>query len=124
MKLRFTTEKTPSNSTYYSLIDDWGLIEASFAQQYSIRLRREEDMLWDEFTTLLAGIHSETPLGRIVAIRSENDPEKLKNFSPEEKRIRNEWINKHKRVVTNKQEYDAAMIGFHAMFKAMAEKGG
>ncbi|MNO99055.1 hypothetical protein D3C76_908180 [compost metagenome] len=48
-------------------------------------------MTWDEFCTLLAGIMPETPLGQIVQIRSENDREKLKNFSPEQHRIRNEW---------------------------------
>lgn len=59
--------------------------------QYSIRLRAEPDMTWDEFCTLLAGIMPETPLGQVVQIRSENDREKLKNFTPEQKRIRNEW---------------------------------
>lgn len=59
--------------------------------QYGIRLRAEPDMSWDEFCTLLAGIMPETPLGQIVQIRSENDREKLKNFSPEQRRIRNEW---------------------------------
>ncbi|BFH60750.1 hypothetical protein PAJ34TS1_13420 [Paenibacillus azoreducens] len=48
-------------------------------------------MTWDEFCTLLAGIMPETPLGQIVSIRSENDREKLKNFTPEQHRIRNEW---------------------------------
>lgn len=48
-------------------------------------------MSWDEFCTLLAGIMPETPLGQIVQIRSENDREKLKHFSPAQKRIRSEW---------------------------------
>ncbi|MNI44238.1 hypothetical protein D3C76_275810 [compost metagenome] len=48
-------------------------------------------MTWDEFCTLLAGIMPETPLGQIVQIRCENDREKLKNFTPEQHRIRNEW---------------------------------
>lgn len=48
-------------------------------------------MTWDEFATLLAGIQPETPLGCVVQIRSENDREKLKRFTPEQKRIRNEW---------------------------------
>lgn len=48
-------------------------------------------MTWDEFTTLLSGILPETPLGYIVSIRSENDREKLKNFTPEQRRIRNAW---------------------------------
>lgn len=59
--------------------------------QYGIRMRSEPDMSWDEFCTLLAGIMPETPLGQIVQIRSENDREKLKNFTPEQRRIRNDW---------------------------------
>jgi hypothetical protein len=100
------------------------LIEASFAQQYGIRLRREEDMQWGEFTTLLAGLNGETPLGHIVSIRSETDKEKLKHFTPEERRIRNEWRSRHKNVVTNKSECDKALESFRAMFKSLSEKGG
>lgn len=100
------------------------MIEASFAQQYGIRLRREDDMNWDEFATLLAGLNGETPLGHIVSIRSETDKERLKHFTPEEKRIRNEWRAKHRNVVTDQAERDAALEGFRAAFKSMAEKGG
>jgi hypothetical protein len=59
--------------------------------QYGVRLRQEPDMTWDEFCTLLAGIMPETPLGQIVQIRSENDRDKIKAMSPEQKRIRSEW---------------------------------
>lgn len=76
---------------WYDLYEDWGLIESSIAAQYGIRLRNEPDMAWDEFCTLLAGILPETPLGYIVGIRSENDREKIKAMSPEQKRIRMEW---------------------------------
>lgn len=48
-------------------------------------------MKWDEFKDMLSGLGPDTPLGRIVAIRSEDDPEVLKQFSPEQKRIRTEW---------------------------------
>lgn len=51
-------------------------------------------MKWDEFKSLLAGIGPETALGRIVSIRSEEDKEMLKHFSPEMKRIRTKWRNK------------------------------
>jgi hypothetical protein len=81
-------------------------------------------MSWDEFTTLLGGLNGETPLGHIVSIRSEKDPERLKQFTAAEKKIRNEWIMKHRRVVTDKKEYDKAMAEFHSMFKALSVKGG
>lgn len=48
-------------------------------------------MKWDEFRDLLSGMGPDTPLGRMVSIRSEDDPEILEHFSPEQKRIRKEW---------------------------------
>ena len=40
-------------------------------------------MKWDEFQALLVGIGPETPLGNIVSIRAEDDPEILKHFTRE-----------------------------------------
>ena len=51
-------------------------------------------MKWDEFRDLLVGIGPETPLGRIVAIRSEDDKEILKHFTKAQRRIRSEWRSK------------------------------
>lgn len=49
---------------------------------------------------MLTGIGPDTALGRMVAIRSENDEEILKHFSPEQKRIRSEWRSRRARSVT------------------------
>lgn len=81
-------------------------------------------MTWDEFATLLGGLNGETPLGHIVSIRSETDKEKLKKFTPEEKKIRNDWRRRHCEVITDKEKYSAAMNGFAAMFKALSQEGG
>lgn len=48
-------------------------------------------MTWGEFCTLLSGISAETPLGNIVQIRSEEDNEKIKNFTPQQRKIRDDW---------------------------------
>lgn len=115
-----------NNDNWYDLIDDYELIEASFAQQYGIRLRYEDEMPWGEFTTLLAGLNEKTPLGRIVAIRSESDKEMLKHFTAEQKRIRNEWQSKHsikvKKPTTEqeKADYAQAMEGFKQMLLSLA----
>lgn len=75
-------------------------------------------MTWDEFCTLLAGIMPETPLGQIVRIRSENDREKLKHFTPEQRRIRNEWrIRGLKQAQWTKEEAAAAVQEFQNMMK-------
>ena len=52
-------------------------------------------MSWQEFTTLLSGIMPETPLGGIVQIRSEEDPDILKGFTPAQHDIRNRWRSTH-----------------------------
>lgn len=77
------------------MIDDYDLIVASFQTQYGLRLSREiHDMPWTEFCQLLSGIMPDTPLGKIVSIRTEDDKEILKHFTPDQKRIRAEWMGK------------------------------
>lgn len=105
---------------WYDLIDDYGVIEASFLQQYGIRLRTTE-MEWSEFSTLLSGINHDTPLGNIVSIRREDDPEKLKLFNADQKRIRREWRSKATKNMT-KAEYDDVMEQLKSMFTSMAKK--
>ena len=84
--------KSPS---WYDFYDDWELIEASIAQQYGIRMRTEINTIsWSEVKMLVSGLLADTPLGRVIQIRSENNKDQLKNFTPEMHRIRNEWRNK------------------------------
>lgn len=80
---------------------------ASFQSQYGIRLSREiNTMTWDEFRDLLSGIAPETPLGRIVSIRAEDDREVLKRFSKEQHRIRNEWRSRNAKKVSEEDMTD------------------
>lgn len=76
---------------YYDLYEDYSLIEASFAQQYNIRLRNENEMSWNEFCTLLSGLMPDTPLGRVVSIRAEKNREVIKGFNKGQRRIYDEW---------------------------------
>lgn len=80
---------------WYDFYDDWDLIESSIAQQYGIRLRNEiKRISWSEVSMLISGLLPDTPLGRVIQIRSENDKEQLKHFTPEMKKIRNDWRNR------------------------------
>lgn len=81
-------------------------------------------MSWDEFSTLLGGLNGDTPLGHIVSIRAETDPERIKSFSPAEKKIRNDWARKHRSVITDTKEREAALANFLSIFKEMSRKGG
>lgn len=49
-------------------------------------------MTWDEFSSLLRGLGADSPLVRIVRIRSERDREVLKHFTKDQHKIRNDWL--------------------------------
>lgn len=104
---------------WFDLYEDWGLIEASFATQYGIRLRNESEMPWGEFISLLGGIMPKTPLGQIISIRSENDKDTLKHFTKEQHRVRNEWRNRNiRKIVTmDKKEAERQIRMFQDMCK-------
>ena len=117
-----------SNDPYYDLIEDFDLIAASFQTQYGIRLSRDlQGMKWNEFKALLIGIGSETPLGRIVSIRAEEDEEVLKHFTKDQHRIRNEWKSKRaKEIAKRMTESDMKAVAeqFKQMFIQMAGTEG
>ena len=107
---------------------------SSFQSQYGLRLSRElpAGMKWNEFADLLCGIGPDTALGRIVAIRAETDEKILKQFTPEQNRIRDEWRKKRAKQVSIK-ERDAFLEETKETFLSMAglpyrreinEKGG
>lgn len=105
----------PTNNTevWYDLIEDYPLIEASFLEQYGIRLN-EVDMSWREFSDLVACLSADTALGRVVSIRSETDAEVLKNFTKGQKEIRKEWQERRSKEQTE-AEYNASMQSLLAM---------
>lgn len=115
----FKNHNQNKNDNYYDLIDDYDIIESSFFKQYGIRLRSVE-LETDEFLNLLSGLMGDTPLGLIVQIRSENDPEVIDSFTPEQKRIRSEWINKKANEIS-KEDYDKAMENFKNMLISLAK---
>ena len=90
---RVPVQKNSPN--WYDFYDDWDLIEASISQQYGIRLRSEiETISWSEVKMLISGLLADTPLGKVIQIRSENNKEQLKSFTPEMHKIRNDWRNR------------------------------
>lgn len=113
----------PQGEIYYDLFDDWELVESSFLSQYSIRLRKDDDMSWSEFCSLLSGIMPETPLGRVVSIRAEKDPKIIKNFTKEQKKIRNDWIiRRNKKLMKNPKAYNEYWNNFQKWAKAAFSK--
>lgn len=102
------------------MIDDWDLIVSSFQTQYGIRLSKElPGMKWREMSMLISGLNEKTPLGAVISIRSESDREVLKDFTPSQRKIRNEWrARKAKQMSVEKVDNELAAMqsAFAQMF--------
>jgi hypothetical protein len=57
-------------------------------------------MPWSEFVSLLSGLGPNTSLARLVEIRLEDDKDILKNFTPSQHRIRNQWRYRKTKEIT------------------------
>ena len=91
------------------------MIEASFLSQYGIRLKTAE-LDFDEFLNLTGCLMPDTPLGQIVAIRSETDAEVIRNFTDAQRKIHDDWARRD--VLKNEQKYTESMDKLFAMLKA------
>ena len=113
-----------STDPYYDLFEDWDLIISSFLTQYGLRIRTKEfeTVSWDEFRSLLSGLSPETPLGRMVAIRSESDDNVIEHFTADQKKIWNAWRNRKAENMTQ-TEYDQQMIELERMMAALCGGG-
>ena len=91
------------------------MIEASFLSQYGIRLKTT-DLQFDEFLNLTSCLMPESPLGQIVAIRCEDDPDIISNFTDAQKKIYDDWASRA--VLKNEQKYEESMDRLFAMLRA------
>ncbi len=113
------------SDSFYDIHDDWALIESSFAKQYGIRIRAEKDMQWSEFSTLVSGLMSDTPLGQIVAIRSERNSKIIKSFNPDQKRIHSEWKRRSaSKKAENPEKLDRDMANLERMLAGLFSNKG
>lgn len=103
MQLPCFKEGCKNYNSYYDVREDWALIESSFATQYNMKRKEISLLSYDEFSTLLQGIMPETPLGQIVSIRAEKDPDTIKRFNSTQKAIYNNWQNKMLNLKTPEQ---------------------
>lgn len=120
LRLDFAHSTRKPTTEWYDLREDWALIEASIASQYGIRLRQASDMPWSEFTNLVTGLLPETPLGAIVRIRSEDDPDMLKKFNSDQLAIRSKWRDRQAlQQLDNPEVLKQSMDSLSAMLKSM-----
>lgn len=116
--------KQPPTNDWYDLREDWALIESSIASQYGIRLRQAADMSWSEFTNLVSGLLPETPLGAVVKIRSEDDPNIVKQFNRDQLAIRNKWRERQAlQQLNNPEVLNESMDKLSKMLKSMFGEG-
>ena len=77
-------------------------------------------MSWREFSYMMEGLSGDTPLGNLIAIRAEKDPEQIKKFTPEQRKIRNEYLTRQARHKSQKQ-VDEALEGMKQAFIGMTK---
>lgn len=113
--------KNQSNSeAWYDFEEDWELIASSLKTQYGYSIRKEiETMSWAELSSDISGLMGDTPLGNIVQIRSEDDRERLKNFTQDQKNIRWKYRMKMAQNV-DQEEFKKAITDLQKAFKEMA----
>ncbi len=80
-----------------------------------------KQMHWREFSSLLSGLSPDSPLGRLVQIRTETDKRVLEHFTPAQRRIRAQWLARKKKP-QKPQNYDEVMEQFKNAFLSMAQK--
>ena len=113
--------KNQSNSeAWYDIEEDWELIASSLKTQYGYSIRKEiETMSWAELSSDISGLMGDTPLGNIVQIRSEDDRERLKNFTQDQKNIRWKYRMKMAQNV-DQEEFKKVITDLQKAFKEMA----
>lgn len=99
------------------------LIEQSIAKQYGVLPSAQGDLTWAEWAKLVSGLMDDTPLGRVVAVRSESDREIIKHFSPWQRQVRAEWAARRARSMTQ-QDKESNRKAMQALEAAMAKLFG
>ena len=87
----FKTPKHDGTVRWYDLAYDRTLIEQSIAKQYGIIPSKQPHLHYADWVKLVSGLMDDTPLGRVIAIRSEDDPQIIKQFTPMQHHIRSDW---------------------------------
>lgn len=77
-------------------------------------------MKWNEFASLLSGIGADSPLGRLVQIRLEDDKDVLKNFTSSQRKIRYKWRSRKAKAVTQ-EDTSAFLEQMKQAFMAMSK---
>ena len=104
------------------------MIEQSLAKQYGVLPAAQGELPYWEWARLVEGLMDDTPLGRVVAVRTEKNRERIKAFSPWQRKIRAEWRAfqvEQAAAQMDQEEWRRQMAALEQMMaKAFGEKGG
>lgn len=79
------------------------LIEQSVAKQYGVLPSKQENLHYSDWSKMVSGLMDDTPLGRVVGVRCEIDKDIIKNYTPEQRAVRDEWSRFLASRVTTKE---------------------
>ncbi len=74
-------------------------------------------MSWDEFADLITGLNEQTPLVRVAMIRTETNPECIKDLRPEQRAMRSEWMRRRAKQ-RSRQEVDSFLSTIQKQFES------
>lgn len=94
------------------------LIEQSIAKQYGILPSEQESLRYSDWAKMVSGLMEDTPLGRVVSIRSEDDPDVIRHMTPDQRRMRSDWLT-HRMARQSSDERKAAIEALQAMVAGM-----
>lgn len=120
----FKGKKQPNEDSSYDVEYDAELIEQSLAKQYGVLPVDQAELPYWEWARLVGGLMDDTPLGRVVAIRTEQDRERIRQFTPWQRAIRNEWNAFKARTVTQVKSEKELRQDMAALEKMLANAFG
>ena len=91
MPTDFRTKRSNIQDAAYDQDYDKVLIEQSIAKQYGILPSQQGNLSYSEWSKLVSGLMDDTPLGRVVAVRTETDQKIISQYSPWQRQIRADW---------------------------------
>lgn len=84
-------KKQSDDEVWYDLEFDHVLIEQSIAKQYGVLPSEQGALKYSDWAKMVSGLMDDTPLGRVVAVRSEKDREMIRHMNKWQKQIRADW---------------------------------
>lgn len=114
----------PGEPKLYDLEFDALLIEQSIATQYGILPAAQGELPYTEWTKLVSGLMDDTPLGRVVAVRAEEDRKAIAKMTPWQRRIRAEWSAFLARETVQRQSPEELRAQMDSLERAMARMFG